>query len=1251
MDGLESRDLDSLITSNDTISQIFSDFNVVSYQVSWPGAKNEVLKKVFEVHLDGDPIDLRDTLLGLPFFNDAVLCDYYTTGSCSSPVLNNDPLNDDHLILLDAYCAWTVTEGSSEIIVGVVDTEFDTNHEDLENQILSVSGVNGSCEHGTGVSGCASAEVNNNTGIAGIGYNTKLKGYVVPVNGSCLGTPWPLIWEAYLDGVDIINVSWTGFGNGYTVLAIEEIIGNGIVISVAAGNSPNSTSHSAYADIPGVINVSGVDANNLHGPTGHARNQWVDVCAMSKNVMLTNVGSTYSTGNGTSLAAPQVAGLAALILSVNPCLTPAEVEAIIKSSADPISDQSNYPGLLGSGRANAYQALLLAVDDFGCEVHEPIQSATVWNTPRCVFGDLIIESGASLTITDEVTFSPNSKVIVHPNGELIIDGGHLKNFNYCGGTGFWRGIELWGTTGAPQAKVGGYRAQGYLQIKNGGVIENARNGVTNWKKDDWDAIGGVIDARDGEFRNCRRAVQFMKHQNVHPITGNPSSNLSKFKGTKFMVDNSYIGDFETDWPEAQVTLWGVDGVTFTGCEFISTSTVSESLQRSKGIYSSDAHYRVQSACATTPSAETGCPTEDVIPTVFDGFYRGIEAVMSEDPLPILVNGAVFRNNMVGVELASLAFSEIIKSRFEIGGHPHENDELLLGDYLEHLGVYSNETRCFAIEENEFIKDPNALWDERNGVLVYESEENSNNVYLNHFEDLESGAIGYQVNRNLSGFIGLQFNCNDMTDNYRDFVVARDQNADNSIQSGIRTFQGSYSPLIGAGNSFSVPNGVPTDYTHWDINSESGYFYYHSVSEDAPDIGEVTPNKLTPFVADNSHGCATNYSSGGHKPAGGKGGVIQEYNQKRSDYYNLLYTYKQMIDDGDTDGAIDEIIATWPQDAWDMYNMLIARSPNNSETVLIAAADREIMPHAMLLELLIVNPDALRNGNVIDHVENNLNNPMPGYMIDILHAASDQQTLRTTMESTLSNHHADMSRNYKYIIQFYTSDTLNGVHNDSLLHYLEQMDSPTGKYNLAGRLLRVGENTAALNIIDSIPHNYKLSDSQQDEWKAMQAFFNLLDDAYQDDRNIASLDSTELAQLESIALDADGGMGALRARKALCFFYQNCIPGPALPKSMSEGNKKPLPPLDELLSDLDKVSAFPNPAKDYLTFSYSFFREQAPNRQLRVFNQNGAVVQTFDLGKAQEGQQLWDTRKVTAGIYLYDVYEGKRKVHSGKIVIQ
>lgn len=874
------------------------------------------------------------------------------------------------------------------------------------------------------------------------------------------------------------------------------------------------------------------------------------------------------------------------------------------------------------------------------EINEDI----TWESERFFTNSLRITAGYSLTIKSVLHMPEHGRIVVEPNARLIVDGGTITS----GCNTFWQGIELWGDSELPQINnYSGTNSQGILQLTNDGIIENAWVGVTTSGVGIEAGAGGIIDARDGEFLNNYIAVDMKPFQNTHPGTGNPKGNLSKFTETKFTVNDDYIGDLETEWPEAQVKMHGVDGVIFSGCEFVNTSTVSTSEKRSKGIFSVDANYTVQHKCASIPSIYTGCPVEDIIPAVFDGFHRGIEAAKALDALPIKVVQTQFRNNMTGVLLANLDFSEVIKSDFEIGGHPHET--WTSGEFRNHLGIYSFMTRCFAIEENDFSKDTESSWDEQNGVLVFQSDENSNNVYLNEFSDLEHGAIGYQVNRDENGVIGLQFNCNDMTNNSTDFVVSRHNGFPNPEGSGIREHQGYLNPLLAAGNNFSLPNGTPSAYTHWDINSDPNYLYIHGAGE-APDANEITPNKIIMAEVPNSNNCPSNYATKGHRPVIGVSGVINEYNQKKSDYYNLLYTYKQMIDDGDTEGTIDDIIATWPEDAWDLYDMLMARSPNNSETVLISAADREIMPHAMLLEVLIANPDALRNGRVIAFVEQNLSNPLPGYMIDILHAASDQRTLRTTMESTLGHHHAEMSRNFNFIIQHYTSDTLNGVHGDSLLYYLEQMDSPTGKYNLAGRLMRIGEITQAMNIIDSIPDNYKLTSYQTDEWKSMQAFFELLEDADHNNRNIASLDSTELVQLEMIATDPDGGIGALRARKALCFFYQNCIPGPALPKNNPSGNKKPLPPLEELLADLNEIQAFPNPASEYITFSFQFFKENA-QREILIYNSTGSMVQNFRLDNVQHGQQLWDTRKMKPGSYIYEVIEGERKIHSGKVVIQ
>ncbi len=63
--------------------------------------------------------------------------------------------------------------------------------------------------------------------------------------------------------------------------------------------------------------------------------------------------------------------------------------------------------------------------------------------------------------------------------------------------------------------------------------------------------------------------------------------------------------------------------------------------------------------------------------------------------------------------------------------------------------------------------------------------------------------------------------------------------------------------------------------------------------------------------------------------------------------------------------------------------------------------------------------------------------------------------------------------------------------------------------------------------------------------------------------------------------------------------------------------KPLPPLEELLSELDRVSAYPNPASEYVTFSYQFFRENR-QREIRIFNSTGYLVESFRLNNVQEG---------------------------------
>jgi len=77
--------------------------------------------------------------------------------------------------------------------------------------------------------------------------------------------------------VRIINVSWGTSGLDWDTA--ETITQDGTTLVLSGGNSTTSQSHSDIADVPGVIVVSSVNNDNMHGPTNHARNQWIDICA------------------------------------------------------------------------------------------------------------------------------------------------------------------------------------------------------------------------------------------------------------------------------------------------------------------------------------------------------------------------------------------------------------------------------------------------------------------------------------------------------------------------------------------------------------------------------------------------------------------------------------------------------------------------------------------------------------------------------------------------------------------------------------------------------------------------------------------------------------------------------------------------------------------------------------------------------------------------------------------------------------
>ncbi|MBN1219536.1 MAG: S8 family serine peptidase [Anaerolineae bacterium] len=282
---------------------------------------------------------------------------------------------------IEAPAAWDISTGSGDVIVAVVDSGLDTSHEEFSGRIVFArdeieddSVPQDNCQHGTHVTGIIAAQGNNSQGIAGMAWNVK----VMPVrvlNGSpssCTGTEKNIhdaIDWAVSHGAKIINLSLGGLpSSGHTCeqdyptmsSAIADAYDAGVLVVAASGNDSASwlacPALQAQTMAVGSTTASDVRASysnygtglNIVAPGG----MWGDWTVS----IYSTIPGDYGTNQGTSMAAPHVSGLAALLWSVDPSLTHSEVQTIIQNTADDLG-AAGYDLEYGHGRINAGRAL------------------------------------------------------------------------------------------------------------------------------------------------------------------------------------------------------------------------------------------------------------------------------------------------------------------------------------------------------------------------------------------------------------------------------------------------------------------------------------------------------------------------------------------------------------------------------------------------------------------------------------------------------------------------------------------------------------------------------------------------------------------------------------------------------------------------------------------------------------------------------------------------------------------------------
>jgi subtilisin family serine protease len=292
---------------------------------------------------------------------------------------------------IDAEAAWTITTGSRNVLVGVIDTGIDFTHPDLAANIWTNPGeiagnhidddLNGYVDdvhgwdflnhdndpmddhfHGTHVAGTIGAVGNNAAGVTGVSWNVSLvalkfldaEGY-----GSTAGAIEAVEYATAM-GLDMTNNSWGGGGFSYGLLDAITAAGEaGVLFVAAAGNSALNAdvypSFPAAYNLPGIVSVAATDgADGLAGFSNYGALS-VDLGAPGVSILSSFPGSAYAHLSGTSMAAPHVTGVASLLRAFNPTLPVASLKRSLLDFADPV------PSLAGKtvtgGRLNAFRSL------------------------------------------------------------------------------------------------------------------------------------------------------------------------------------------------------------------------------------------------------------------------------------------------------------------------------------------------------------------------------------------------------------------------------------------------------------------------------------------------------------------------------------------------------------------------------------------------------------------------------------------------------------------------------------------------------------------------------------------------------------------------------------------------------------------------------------------------------------------------------------------------------------------------------
>jgi hypothetical protein len=810
----------------------------------------------------------------------------------------------------------------------------------------------------------------------------------------------------------------------------------------------------------------------------------------------------------------------------------------------------------------------------------------------------------------------DAKIIVEPNGKLIIDGGKIGTDIFEDNP--WQGIEVWGNPSLSQIPAN----QGWLVITNGGTIENAEVAVRAGSADYTGKGGGIISAENAVFLNNTVSAMF------DPYTA--YTNTSAFGSCTFNYTKTITSGFKFYFAK----LDNVISIQFTNCNFTNNSDQD---YVGAGIKSTNSTFSVEGQC--TEYSGTECIEWDN--GLFENLEYGVYATASTTTRFADIRHTNFTDNFHGIYLGGMTLPRVTSNEF------HLNRTAALGGY----GLYLDGSTQYWVEDNSFNGN-NSNLPTGIGIYVNASGSLANEIYLNSFDYIEYAVTVLGYNRNSrTTTTGLQIRCNYYDNTLYDETIVHDgpflPGSD-----GIASIQGSNSTNVEdmAGNIFYYNTTVTGDFD--DLNNQSNHFYYY-YSNDAVgynveplDYTASTVTKQPKPISDWTYedGCPPNLTTGG---GGGTEESRAAMNEALSDIESTEMVLLALVDGGDTESLKTEVETSTPPETAEIYNELMTGSPYLSETVVGTAIDKEeVLPNSMVRDVMVANPHTSTSLQLLEKLDDRTN-PMPAWMKAQILAGRSIQSLKTELEGQLASYQMAKYKAMNNIARYFGQQPENPAITDSLIALYQSDNTLSSRYMQAWLYLNSGQYQQGQNVMASIPANFTLAGDELAEYQNLQWLYAMLKGLLESGNGLDDLSGAQIAQLHAIVAD-ETDLASVYARNMLLAIdeleYQEPI---ILPNSMKSAEVEEA--YHEVLNSQapTMLEVYPNPSKDFIILAYQFDKETKGMIEIRDIS--GKPVQSIPFIGMQD-QATVTTRGWTAGVYILSLVVNDKVIETTKFTL-